>query len=91
MRMDKLTSKFQLALQDAQSLAVGRDHQFIEPAHLMVAMLDQDGSGVRPVLAQSGVNVNGLKVGLDRALDTIALGAGRRRPGARPRTSCRGC
>ena len=71
MRMDKLTSKFQLALQDAQSLAVGRDHQFIEPAHLMVAMLDQDGSGVRPVLAQSGVNVNGLKVGLDRALDTM--------------------
>ena len=72
MRMDKLTSKFQLALQDAQSLAVGRDHQFIEPAHLMVAMLDQDGSGVRPVLAQSGVNVNGLKVGLDRALDSMA-------------------
>ena len=71
MRMDKLTSKFQLALQDAQSLAVGRDHQFIEPAHLMAAMLDQDGSGVRPVLAQSGINVNGLKVGLDRALDTM--------------------
>ena len=72
MRMDKLTSKFQLALQDAQSLAVGRDHQFIEPAHLMVAMLDQDGSGVRPVLAQSGVNVNGLRAGLDRALDAMA-------------------
>jgi len=61
MRMDKLTSKFQLALQDAQSLAVGRDHQFIEPAHLLVAFLDQDGSGVRPLLAQSGVNVNGLR------------------------------
>ncbi len=72
MRMDKLTSKFQLALQDAQSLAVGRDHQFIEPAHLMVAMLDQDGSGVRPVLAQSGVNVNALHVGLDRALDSMS-------------------
>ncbi len=72
MRMDKLTSKFQLALQDAQSLAVGRDHQFIEPAHLMIAMLDQDGSGVRPLLAQSGVNVNGLRVGLDQALDRLA-------------------
>ena len=72
MRMDKLTSKFQLALQDAQSLALGRDHQFIEPAHLMVAMLDQDGSGVRPLLAQAGVNVNGLRAGLDKVLDALA-------------------
>ncbi|ASJ75859.1 Chaperone protein ClpB [Granulosicoccus antarcticus IMCC3135] len=72
MRMDKLTSKFQLALQDAQSLALGRDHQFIEPAHLMLAMLDQDGSGVSPLLAQSGVNVNGLRVGLDQTLDRMA-------------------
>lgn len=72
MRMDKLTSKFQLALQDAQSLALGRDHQFIEPAHLMIAMLDQDGSGVRPLLAQSGVNVNGLRSGLDKLLDRMA-------------------
>lgn len=72
MRMDKLTSKFQLALQDAQSLAVGRDHQFIEAGHLMIAMLDQDGSGVRPLLAQSGVNVNGLRAGLDQTLDKLA-------------------
>jgi len=72
MRMDKLTSKFQLALQDAQSQAVGRDHQFIEPAHLMVAMLDQDGSGVRPLLAQSGININGLRTALDRTLDKLA-------------------
>ncbi len=72
MRMDKLTSKFQLALQDAQSLALGRDHQFIEPAHLLIAMLDQDGSGVRPVLAQSGVNVNGLRTGLDKLLERMA-------------------
>ena len=47
MRMDKLTSKFQMALGDAQSLAVGRDHQFIEPVHLMVALLDQQGGTVR--------------------------------------------
>lgn len=72
MRMDKLTSKFQLALQDAQSLALGRDHQFIEPAHLLIAMLDQDGSGVRPVLAQSGVNVNGLRTALDKLLERMA-------------------
>ena len=72
MRMDKLTSKFQLALQDAQSLALGRDHQFIEPAHLLIAMLDQDGSGVRPVLAQAGVNVNGVRTGLDKLLDRMA-------------------
>jgi len=72
MRMDKLTSKFQLAMQDAQSLAVGRDHQFIEPAHMMVAFLDQEGSGVRPLLAQSGVNVNGFRVGLDQLLDNMA-------------------
>ena len=43
MRMDKLTSKFQAALADAQSLAVGRDQQLIEPAHLLLAMLDQQG------------------------------------------------
>lgn len=72
MRLDKLTSKFQLALQEAQSLAIGRDHQFIEPAHLMLAFLDQDGSGVRPLLAQSGVNVNGLRAGLGQLLDNLA-------------------
>ena len=52
MRMDKLTSKFQTALADAQSLAVGRDHQFIEPAHLMTALLDQQGGTVRHLLSQ---------------------------------------
>ncbi|MBV2092958.1 MAG: ATP-dependent chaperone ClpB [Candidatus Thiodiazotropha sp. (ex Ctena orbiculata)] len=51
MRMDRLTSKFQMALADAQSLAVGQDHQFIEPLHLMSAMLDQDGGTVRHLLA----------------------------------------
>lgn len=72
MRMDKLTSKFQLALQDAQSLALGRDHQFIEPAHLLLAFLDQEGSGVRPVLMQAGVNVNGLRSALNQSLDNMA-------------------
>ncbi|MEI2773006.1 MAG: ATP-dependent chaperone ClpB [Candidatus Competibacter sp.] len=71
MRMDKLTSKFQLALSDAQSLAVGRDHQFIEPAHVMVALLDQDGGTVRPLLAQADANVNLLRSQLGEALDRL--------------------
>ncbi len=69
MRMDKLTSKFQMALADAQSLALGKDHQFIEPVHLMVAMLDQEGGGVRHLLTQAGVNVNQLRSSLGEALD----------------------
>ena len=71
MRMDKLTAKFQLALGEAQSLALGRDHQFIEPAHLMIALLDQEGGGVRPLLAQADVNVNALRSELGRALDAL--------------------
>ena len=66
MRMDKLTSKFQMALADAQSLAVGRDNQFIEPAHLMVALLDQEGGTVRHLLSQADVNVNRLRSALGR-------------------------
>jgi ATP-dependent Clp protease ATP-binding subunit ClpB len=69
--MDKLTSKFQLALADAQSLAVGRDHQFIEPVHLMIALLDQDGGSVRHLLAQADVNVNRLRSALGEALERL--------------------
>ena len=61
MRMDRLTSKFQLALADAQSLAVGRDQQFIEPAHLMLALLDQEGGSARPLLDRAGANVSQLR------------------------------
>jgi len=71
MRMDKLTSKFQMALAEAQSLAVGQDHQFIEPAHVLVALLDQQGSSVRGLLAKSGVNVNLLRSQLGVALDRM--------------------
>jgi len=67
--MDKLTTKFQMALADAQSLAVGRDHQFIEPAHLMVALLDQDGGSVRSLLTRSGANANALRSRLGEILD----------------------
>jgi ATP-dependent Clp protease ATP-binding subunit ClpB len=69
--MDKLTTKFQLALADAQSLAVGRDHQYIEPVHLMMALLDQEGGTVRPLLSRAGVNINQLRLQLMEALDRM--------------------
>ena len=72
MRMDKLTTKFQLALADAQSLALGRDHQFIEPAHLMLALLEQEGGGVRHLLTRAGANANTLCSRLEEALDRAA-------------------
>ena len=71
MRLDKLTSKFQLALADAQSLAIGQDHQFIEPAHLMVALLDQQGGTVRGLLTKAGANINLLRSQLGDAIDRL--------------------
>jgi ATP-dependent Clp protease ATP-binding subunit ClpB len=67
--MDRLTSKFQEALSDAQSLAVGRDHQFIEPVHLMIALLDQQGGSIRPLFSHAGVNINLLRSQLGELLD----------------------
>ena len=71
MRMDKLTSKFQSALADAQSLAVGRDNQFIEPVHVIAAMLDQQGSTIRHLLTNAGVNVNSLRSQLGEAMESL--------------------
>ncbi len=71
MRMDKLTSKFQMALADAQSIAVGRDHNYIEPVHVMVALLDQEGGSVRHLLTQAGVNANLLRSQLGEILDRL--------------------
>src|SRR5450432_1468890 len=71
MRMDKLTSRFQQALSDAQSLAVGRDHQFLEPAHLLLSLLDGSGGSVRPLLMKAGVEVNKLRAGLLSSLDAL--------------------
>jgi len=71
MRMDKLTSRFQQALADAQSLAVGRDHNYIEPVHVMVALLDQEGGGIRHLLTQAGVNNNLLRSQLNEMLDRL--------------------
>src|SRR3990172_4443989 len=76
MRMDKMTSKFQMALAEAQSLALGRDHQFIEPVHLMAALLDQEGGTTRPLLAQCDVNINALRSKLGQALDRLPTVSG---------------
>jgi len=71
MRMDKLTSRFQQALADAQSLAAGRDHNLLEPVHLMTALLDQQGGSTTPLLAQAGINVASLRTRLGQALDKL--------------------
>jgi len=68
---DKFTSMFQSALSGAQSLALGRDHQFIEPVHLMLALLDQQGGSVRPLLDKAGANVNVLRSQLGEAIDRL--------------------
>lgn len=72
MRLDRLTNQLQVALSDAQSLAVGHDHNFIEPEHLLLAMVDQQGSSAIPILAQSGVNVRNLRATLKEKLQTMA-------------------
>ena len=71
MRMDKLTSKFQLAIADAQSLAVGRDHQMIDPVHLMSALIDQEGGTVKNLLSISGVDVQKLRSGLFEIMEKL--------------------
>ncbi|PWI32057.1 ATP-dependent chaperone ClpB [Vibrio albus] len=71
MRLDRFTSKFQLAISDAQSLALGRDHQYIEPVHLMVALLNQDGSTIRPLLTMLDVDVVQLRSKLAEMLDRL--------------------
>jgi ATP-dependent Clp protease ATP-binding subunit ClpB len=82
--MDKLTTRFQSALQDAQSLAVGKDHQFIEPAHVMAALLDQQDGSTRPLLVKAGANVAKLRKDID------ARSTSCRRCRARPATcTCR--
>ncbi len=71
MRLDRFTSKFQIAISDAQSLALGRDHQYIEPVHLMVALLDQTGSPIRPLLTMLDVDAMQLRSKLGEILDRL--------------------
>ncbi len=69
MRLDKLTTKLQEALADAQSLAVGNDNQYIEPAHILIALLKQEDGGARSLMQRAGVNIGGLSAALERALE----------------------
>ena len=71
MRMDQLTAKFSQALGEAESLAVRMDHGMLEPEHLMVALLDQDGGGTRGLLTRAGVQVNALRSSLGEALEAF--------------------
>ncbi|MEY4847828.1 MAG: hypothetical protein RLZZ36_941, partial [Pseudomonadota bacterium] len=71
MRQDKLTARFQQALADAQSLALGRDHQIIEPAHVLLALIDQQGGTVKPLLVKAGGNLPKLRAELQSALDRL--------------------
>ncbi|MGF1910465.1 ATP-dependent chaperone ClpB [Vibrio kasasachensis] len=71
MRLDRFTSKFQIAISDAQSLALGRDHQYIEPVHLMVALMDQNGSPIRPLLTMLNVDVAHIRSKLSEMLDRL--------------------
>jgi ATP-dependent Clp protease ATP-binding subunit ClpB len=71
MRLDKLTSKLQSALADAQSFALGKDHNQIKPEHLLLALLDQKGGSVRPLLSQTGFNINDLRSQLQKAVDDL--------------------
>src|SRR3989454_5574407 len=71
MRIDKLTTKFQQALGDAQSVAVGQDHQFIEPVHLLAALLDQEDGASASLLSRAGVNVPRLRESLKQAISRL--------------------
>jgi ATP-dependent Clp protease ATP-binding subunit ClpB len=71
MRLDKFTTKFQEALSDAQSLAIGSDQQFIEPQHLLLALINQDEGGTSSLLARAGVNVPGLRKDLEAAITRL--------------------
>lgn len=72
MRLDRMTNKFQIAISDAQSLALGRDHQFIEPIHLMMALLNQDNGSIHPLLTQAGIQVSSLRSMLSQELERLS-------------------
>jgi ATP-dependent Clp protease ATP-binding subunit ClpB len=76
MRMDKLTNQLQAALADAQSLALGKDHNFIEPLHLLLALLEQSGGSSVPLLQKAGVDVAGLKAAVASGLDALPTVSG---------------
>ena len=72
MRLDRFTQTFQVAISDAQSIALGKDHQFIEPVHLMLALLNQNASSIIPLLKSAGINVRTLRAQVETAIDELA-------------------
>lgn len=73
MRVDRLTSQLQVALSDAQSIALGRDHTAIEPVHLLLALLEQQGGAIRPLLMQVGFDVSALRAALDKEINQLPV------------------
>ena len=71
MRLDRLTSKFQHALSEAQSLALGRDHAYIEPAHVLLAMLNQEQSSIQHLLQQIGANPSDVRTKVAQVVDKL--------------------
>jgi len=76
MRLDRFTQTFQEAISDAQSLALGKDHQFIEPTHLMMSLLNQNNSSVIPLLKSAGVNIHTLRNKIESSLTSLAQVSG---------------
>jgi len=72
MRLDRFTQSFQESIADAQSLALGKDHQFIEPVHLMMALLNQNGNSIIALLKSAGIDVRTLRQKLEEALGSLA-------------------
>ena len=72
MRLDRFTQSFQESIANAQSLALGRDHQFIEPIHLMLALLDQNGNSIISLLKGAGIDVRSLRSKIEEALQSLA-------------------
>jgi ATP-dependent Clp protease ATP-binding subunit ClpB len=73
MRMEKLTSKLQQALADAQSLAVGKDHNYIEPVHLLSVLVDQKGGSIRSLMTQTGFDLAAVRKGLDKLINELPV------------------
>ena len=72
MRLDRFTQTLQVAISDAQSIALGRDNQFIEPIHLMLALLNQNASSIIPLLKSAGIDVFSLRSQVDNAIEQLA-------------------
>jgi ATP-dependent Clp protease ATP-binding subunit ClpB len=76
MRLDRLTQAFQVAISDAQSIALGRDHQFIEPVHIMLALLNQNASSIIPLLKSAGIDVRSLRAQIETVIEKLAQVSG---------------